>query len=142
MRETALGDEVAFPPPEAALAWKATELRAPALTRESKVLADGTSLLRITTDNGEMRDDAHGLATGSSCVEAWRIHPDDPLSAQARFDWVETMDRGDWSVHTRCHASLWASRDTWHGRARVEAYEGENLVFEKDFAIDIVRDGI
>lgn len=142
VRETALGDEVAFPPPEAALAWKATELRAPALTRESKVLADGTSLLRITTDNGEMRDDTHGLATGSSCVEAWRIHPDDPLSAQARFDWVETMDRGDWSVHTRCHASLWASRDTWHGRARVEAYEGENLVFEKDFAIDIARDGI
>jgi hypothetical protein len=142
VRPTAQGDELTFEPPEAAPAWKATTLRAPSLTRDSDVLEDGTSVIKVTTDNGEMRDDTHGLATGSICVEEWRIHPDDPLSAQAQFDWVETMRRDDWTVETRCHASLWASGTTWHGRARIEAYEGEVLCFDKDFRFDIPRDGI
>ena len=142
VRSTAQGDEVSFEPPEAAPAWRATTLRDASLTRERGVLDDGTSFIKITTDNGEMRDDSHGLATGSVCTEEWRIHADDPLSAEGRFDWVETMDRGDWSVETRCHASLWADADTWHGRARVEAYEGEALVFDKDFSFDIARDKI
>ncbi|MBT8413714.1 MAG: CocE/NonD family hydrolase [Boseongicola sp.] len=142
VRPTAQGDEVTFAPPETAPAWKATTLRAASLTRERDILEDGTSLIKVTTDNGEMRDDTHGLATGSVCVEEWRIHPDDPLSAEGRFDWVETMHRGDWSIETRCHASLWADADTWHGRARIEAFEGEELVFDKDFRFDIPRDGI
>ncbi|NNL18012.1 MAG: CocE/NonD family hydrolase, partial [Boseongicola sp.] len=142
VRATAEGDEARFEPAEAALAWKATALRDASLTREQDVLADGTTVIKMTTDNGEMRDDTHGLATGSIAVEEWRIHPDDPLSAEARYDWVETMERGDWSVETRSHVSLWADADTWHGRARLEAYEGETLVFEKDFSFDIARDGI
>jgi hypothetical protein len=142
VRPTARGDEVTFDAPEAAPAWKATELRAASLTRKRDVLADGTSFIKVTTDNGEMRDDTHGLATGSVCVEEWRVHPDDPLTAEGRFNWVETMHRGDWAIETRCHASLWANADTWHGRAHVEAREGEAIVFEKTFRIDIPRDGI
>ena len=142
IRPTAAGDEVTFEAPEAAPAWKATALRPSSLTRETGVLEDGRSFIKITTDNGEMRDDTHGLATGSVCVEDWRIHPDDPLSGDARFDWIETMHRGDWAIETRCHASLWADGETWHGRARIEAYEGEARIFEKDFRLDIPRDGI
>ncbi len=142
VRMAAEGAEVAFEPPEAAPAWKASELRAPCLTREVAATEDGAQVLTIVTDNGEMRDDAHGLATGSVCVEAWSIHPDDPLSATARFDWEETMTRGGWAVKTKCFSALRASSDTWHLTARIEAYEGESLVFEKDFARDIPRDGI
>lgn len=142
VRATAQGDEVTFEPPEAAPAWEATTLRSASLTRERGVFGDGTSFMKMTTDNGEMRDQHHGLATGSVCIEEWRIKPDDPLSAEARYKWVETMHRGQWSVETRCNVTLWADADTWHGRARLEAYEGEALVFDKDFSFDIARDGI
>ncbi len=135
-------EPVEFPSPEAAPAWRATQLRAPKMTRDTEELADGTRAIRIVTDNGEMRDDDHSLATGSVCHEEWRIHPDDPLSATGSFDWVETQSRGKWSVHTHCTASLTASADTWHTNATIEAFEGETLIYSKDFAADIPRDGI
>ena len=142
VRATASADEVSFQPPEAAPAWQATEVRPARMTRDVWTDAKGAQVLRIVTDTGEMRDGAHGLATGSVCVETWVVHPDDPLSAEARFEWEDSMARGDWSVKTRCSASLTASRDTWHLRARIEAFEGEGLTFEKDFVRDIPRDGI
>ncbi|MGI9390240.1 MAG: CocE/NonD family hydrolase C-terminal non-catalytic domain-containing protein, partial [Boseongicola sp.] len=131
-----------FPPPESAPAWRATELRAAKMTRETEVRPDGKRVIKIVTDNGEMRDQNHGLATGSMCYEEWSIHPDDPLSAKGSFDWVETLSRGDWSVHTHCTASLTSSNDNWHARARIEAFEGETLIYSKDFTKDIPRDGI
>ena len=142
VRETAIGDEITFPPPEAAPAWRATELRPARMTRETETRGDGSLHLRITTDNGEMRDDQHGLATGSVCVESWHIHPDDPLSARAEFEWDDTMERGAWKVRSKCTASLRVSAEAWHGRARIEAYEGDTLVFDKNFAFDIPRDGL
>ena len=133
---------VEFPPPEAAPEWRATELRAAKMTRDAEVHSDGTRVIRIVTDNGEMRDENHGLATGSICREEWQIHPDDPLSAKGSFDWVETMSRGDWSIHTQCIASLTASVDTWYAHAKIEAFEDKTLIYSKDFALEVPRDGI
>jgi len=133
---------VEFPPPEAAPGWHAIPLRPPNMTRNTEDRPDGTRVIRIVIDNGEMRDESHGLATGSICHEEWHIHPNDPLSAKGTFDWVETLSRGDWSVHTHCTASLTASTDTWHATAKIEAFEGENLIFSKGFAEDTPRDGI
>ena len=135
-------ESVGFPPPKAAPAWRATQIRPSNMTRDSEVHPDGARTIRIVTDNGEMRDKNHGLATDSVCHEEWRIHPDDPLSAIGIFDWVETLTRGDWSVHTHCTACLTASADTWHMQARIEAFEGETLIYSKDFAADIPRDSI
>ena len=142
VRPTADGDEVAFPPPEAAPAWRATQRRALQYKRTETTFDDGTQQLQILIDNGEMRDDQHGLATGSTCLEDWRIHPDDPLSAEVRIDWEETLERESWNIRTRCHATLWSSSDTWHARARITAYEGDSIVFEKEFSSDIPRNGI
>jgi predicted acyl esterase len=133
---------VEFPPPEAAPPWDATQLRAPSMTRDVSLKQDGTQITCIRTDNGEMRDDLHGLATGSACVEEWSIHPDDPLSACANITWRDTMQRADWSVRTKTTASLTASRDTWHMRASLKAYVGDTLVFSRDYDRQIARDGI
>ncbi len=135
-------EQVRFPPPEAAHAWRATTLRAANMTRDTEVRSDGTRVIRIVTDNGEFRDENHGLTTGSACFEEWRIHPDDPLSARGSFDWTETLARDDWSVRTHSTASLTASIDTWHAQANIEAFECEKLIYSKDFSADIPRDGI
>lgn len=131
-----------FPPPEAAPDWLATPLRAASMKRDSEICEDGTRIIRIVTDNGEMRDDNHQLATGSVCHEEWRIHPDDPLSAKGSFDWVETLSRGHWSVRTHCTASLTADADTWYSQSEIQAFEDEKLIFSKIFTKKIPRDGI
>ena len=142
VRPTATGDEISFPPPEASQAWRATQLRAPQFKRTQTILDDGTQQLQILIDNGQMQDEQHGLATGSTCLEDWRIRADDPLSAEVRIDWEETLDRDDWKVRTRCHATLWSSSDMWHARGRITAFEGNQVVFEREFASDVPRDGI
>ena len=142
VRPTATGDEISFPPPEASQAWRATQLRAPQFKRTQTILDDGTQQLQILIDNGQMQDEQHGLATGSTCLEDWRIRADDPLSAEVRIDWEETLDRDDWKVRTRCHAALWSSSDMWHARGRITAFEGNQLVFEREFASDVPRNGI
>ena len=136
------GDETAFAPPEAAAPWDAEVLRPPAMTREVQQSPDGTRTIRIETDDGLTRDRAHGLTTGSVCREDWQIRPDDPLSASANIRWVTVLERGDWRIRTVCRAWLTATATHWHPRARIEAFEGDEKVFEKSFARDIPRDGI
>ena len=44
------------------------------------------------------------------------------------------VPRGDWAVRTESFAELWADAHHFHLTARVEAYEGEELVFQKDWS--------
>lgn len=142
VRPTAMADETAFAGPEGAPPWDAKVLRKPQMTRQVQESADGTRTIQIDTDDGEIRDRSHGLATGSVCREDWQIRPDDPLSASGNIRWVTTLERGDWKITTECRAWLTATATHWHPRARIDAWEGDTLVFSKTFASDIPRDGI
>ncbi len=142
VRQTASGDETAFGLPEAAPAWDREEVRAASMTRRIEETADGTRTIRIDTDDGAYCDRAHGLTSGASCREDWQVRPDDPLSASGNIRWNVTMERGDWSIRTVCRAWLTATATHWHPRARIEAWEGETLVFSKSFSTDIPRDGV
>ncbi|MGX5848739.1 CocE/NonD family hydrolase [Mesorhizobium sp. PL10] len=141
LRPLAKGDDVSFPTPEGATAW-ATETVRPA-TSERHVDRDektGIVTLSITDDFGEVRDLAHGLANGSIARESWSIHPDDPLSASGRTHWTQTLSRNGWSVRTETSAEMRSDAQNFIVSARIEAYEGERLVFERDFEETIPRD--
>ncbi len=142
IRPTAMSDETAFASPEGAPKWDAEQVRAPGMTRNIQESHDGTRTIRIDVDDGAHQDRAHGLTTGSTCREDWQIRPDDPLSASGNIRWVTTLERGEWSVTTECRAWLTATATHWHPRARISAWEGDKLVFEKTFATDKPRDGI
>ena len=142
VRPTAAGDETGFQEPEAGPAWKRTVLRDGKMTRTTDTDENGVRRIRVVTDDGAVRDDAHGLETDATCVEDWLIHPDDPLSAECRIVWECLMKRGDWQVRMRSEASLTASQTHWHPRAKLETWEGETPMFSRNFASDIPRDGI
>ena len=129
-------------PAEAAPAWTRTVLRHARMTRTTDTDETGHQRILIVTDDGAVRDDAHGLETDATCTEDWRIHPDDPLSAECRIVWECHMRRGDWHVRMRSEASLTADRTHWHPRAKLETWEGETPTFSRVFASDIPRDGI
>ncbi|MER8771501.1 CocE/NonD family hydrolase [Mesorhizobium sp. M0960] len=140
LRPLAPGDEVVFPAPEGATPWATETVRA--ANSERHVDRDektGMITLSIVDDFGEVRDLEHGLAHGSIARETWAIRPDNPLSALGKTHWTQTLSRNEWSVRTETFAEMRSDAQSFMVSARIEAYEGEKLVFERDFEENIPR---
>jgi hypothetical protein len=142
-RPAGSGDEAHFQEPEAAPAWKVDTVRPASNSR--KVERDpvtGAVTLAIVDDFGAIRDADHGLVSGGIAREHWTIHPDDPLSAHGSTHWTSTLSRDGWSLRTETYSAMRSDADTFHLTGRVVAYEGDTLVFERDFSEEVPRDHI
>jgi hypothetical protein len=98
--------------------------------------------MEILDHFGEYEDMTHGLVAGSTAREWYSIHPDDPLSAQMRTHWTQKLSRGDWAVRTETHASLSCDARYFHLQGRIEAWEGDEMVLERNFEKKIPRDNM
>ena len=129
-----------FPQAVAAPPLAQEELR-PASNRREHGLdpATGAVTLTIEDDFGKYRNKDHGLVSGSVGREFYSIRPDDPLSAHARCHWTEEIEREGWSVRTETFSAMRADATHFHLTARIEAFENDELVFEKDFSETIAR---
>ena len=107
---------------------------------ERETLEDGTRVLRCIDDFGETRDPYHGLEAGSTVEQVFTIHPDDPLSARAEARWCFTIARGPWRTRIESENAMTADRETFHLTRNVKAYEGETLVFDRDWRESVPRD--
>lgn len=132
-----------FLPAETEPPWPAREIRPPASSRvQSTDLGSGKVRLEITDDFGEYEDPDHGLITGSVAREWWEIHPDDPLSARGQTHWTETLRRGQWSVRTETTSQMWSDSSFFYIEARLEAWEGKDMIREKTIKATIPRSEI
>jgi putative CocE/NonD family hydrolase len=142
-RAAGTGDEVSFEEPEAAPKWRIETVRPASNSRKvERNEATGEVTLAIVDDFGEDRDLDHGLVNGGIARETWTIHPSDPLSARGETHWTSTLSRDGWSLRTETYSSMHSDSTTFHLTGRIEAYEGETLVFERDFKEEIPRDFI
>ncbi|MDQ6437334.1 CocE/NonD family hydrolase [Mesorhizobium sp. LHD-90] len=142
-RPAGSGDEVRFEEPEAARPWNTQTIRPSSNSR--KVERDdrtGAVTLAIVDDFGETRDADHGLINGGVARERWTIHPDDPLSARGVTHWTAIHKRDGWSLRTETFSAMRSDTTTFHLTGRIEAYEDEVLVYEKDFREEVPRDHI
>lgn len=105
-------------------------------------LMNGVQNIEITHESGVTRNPDHGLETGSRMREEWLIRDGDPLSAEGRIDWTQTLSRGEWRIETQVSAHQWGSATHLHLRATLTASEGGCEVFRRDFADDIPRDRV
>ena len=134
--------ERVFPDPDAAPAWQTQTLRPANNERRRETdLKTGITRLEIIDDFGCVLDADHGLIIEGVAREWWDIHPDDPLSARGKTHWTERRARGDWDTRTETYATMWADQTHFHISARLEAYENDRLIFEKDIADSVPRHG-
>ena len=134
--------ERVFPDPDAAPAWQTQTLRPANNERRRETdLKTGITRLEIIDDFGCVLDADHGLIIEGVAREWWDIHPDDPLSARGKSHWTERRARGDWDTRTETYATMWADQTHFHISARLEAYENDRLIFEKDIADSVPRHG-
>ena len=85
------------------------------------------------------------MIAGSIGRETHAITPGDPLSARMTTHWTEELRRDDgpwagWRVRTETTSEMTATPSHFHLKARIEAYEGDALVFARDFDEEIPRD--
>ncbi len=121
--------------------WDTSVIRAPSNSRkQSANIKSGLVTLEIIDDFGSVRDNDHGLINGSIARECWSIHPDDPLSAEAKTHWTTQSGRDDWSIRTETYATMKSDASKFYLTARLEAYENDKLLYEKDFEDVIPRD--
>ena len=77
--------------------------------------------------------------------EIWSIAPDAPLSSTGKATYKVALKRHDEKlnlIHTTtvAESELRCTKDEWILTAKLTAYEGEKLIFERDFAKNIPRD--
>ena len=109
--------------------------------RERKVdTASGQSVLEIKVDNGRQRFTDSGLELDSNNLQRYSIHPDDPLSASAHYQWTWEYQRDDWHVTTESTTTMTCTDTTFDVVAEIVAWEGGNEVFRKKWDEQYPRD--
>jgi hypothetical protein len=128
-----------MPEAVAAPALKQDELRPPDHIRRSETAVDGRLSMEIVDDFGKYRDAGHGLITGSIGRETYSIMPDDPLSAHATNHWTQEVERDDWHIRTETFSEMTATATHFLLKARIEAYEENELIFSRDWRETVER---
>ncbi|MFP6740969.1 MAG: CocE/NonD family hydrolase [Alphaproteobacteria bacterium] len=103
-------------------------------------VASGRQVLRTVNDFGEQRITEHGLVGGEIARETFTIDPDDPLSARMETHWTETFGRGDWSLRIETRTTLTADLEAFFIQSEIEAFEGDERIYHRDWDRSIPRD--
>ena len=140
-RPTPGGHEHLFEPPTSADSWNIEMLRPENHLRRQEIdRVTGHVDLIIEDDFGLVRDCDLDLVNGSIARERWRIHPDAPNSATGTCHWTDELQRDGIHLRTETHSQMTCDSTHFHLTARVEAYEGNTLIYERDIKETIARD--
>ncbi|WP_312527912.1 CocE/NonD family hydrolase [Paracoccus sp. (in: a-proteobacteria)] len=102
-------------------------------------LGTGRTEYHIHDDSGLTEVPGIGMIHGEVRDEVWSITLGDPLSMRGHCRWTIQMQRGDWAVRTLSEAWMECSATDWILRAKVTAWEGDEIVSERSFERTIPR---
>ena len=113
--------------------------------RQRRVHVDqigGETALELEVDGGTVRWDAIDVTVSSHNRTRYVCRDEDPHSARVEaWDHVR-LQRDGWDVRIRTHTSLSADASHFHTRSEVEAFEGEERVFERSTERSFERDHV
>ena len=138
-----------FPEPQQAPVMERTALRPGRFKRTvERDLKSNETIYTIFSEEADFegaalaRLDDIDLDLASSILRRYRITERDPLSARAQVEQTTRFRRGPWSVTVRTSTDQTATKDHFRIRARLSAYEGENLVYSRQWDEQVRRDGV
>lgn len=103
-------------------------------------LLTGRVTLVVKEQSGKSENLDHGLITEENMVERFEIDPADPTHCVTHCLWDQGLMRGDWAVRTHCSAEMRTTPEALVFHASLQAWEGEDLVFEREFNESVPRD--
>ena len=133
---------VRFKPVEAAAPFKRTVLEPGGRNRVVRAdLGKNETVVEVTDSSGRNRYDDIDLVAEARSTERYRIVEDDPLSCRAEVTWTWLFERGRWKIRTEVRTRVTCTKRDFVVTARLEGYESERRVFERDFEERIPRNG-
>jgi hypothetical protein len=109
-----------FPEPETAAPEKPTILH-----------RDGVRIERI---------DRIGLELGTQWQSQYHVEDNDPLSAVAELNNIQTVSRNEWQIRVETQMRLSSTGKAFHLEGSLRAFEGANEVCRRDWDRSIPRD--
>lgn len=101
----------------------------------------GEVIFNLLKDGGRVRLHHNEVEMASGTTERYVIRDDDPLSARAEYTCAYGVGRGDWQTRTQGRLTVTCSADTFFVTAELDAYEGEQRVFSRNWGLEFPRDG-
>jgi len=130
-----------FAPAELAPGESRTVLRPAEHARTlSHDLATGEVTVTMRDDEGLVRLDGIDLVIGSSRHHEFRVRDGDPLSTRMETRWTKDMRRGDWRIHTATRIVMTSTAHAFRLVAELDAYEGDQRVYSRNWDQSIPRD--
>lgn len=128
------------PSVRAAKAWN-HRIHTPARTarRVEDDLIRNTRALVVEDHSGRVENLDHGLITEDHLIERFEVDPKHPGKAHVICDWEQLLERGTWRERTHAVSEMWAEPDDLVFRAKLRAWEGDVLVFEREFNDRVAR---
>jgi hypothetical protein len=80
-----------------------------------------------------------GLEYHSRVANTFSIIDDDPLSASAHSECAITISRATWRTNVRARSQLTCDESTFLVQADLAAFEGDEIVFTRDWSFEICR---
>ena len=130
-----------IPDPEAAPPGSRTRVLPPERAwRVVRDLASDRSALEVINDDGTYRIDDVDLTVRSRITETYSIEDDDPDSVKGETYCLREFHRPGWHTRTVTRTILTSSRDAFRIHATLDAYEGDERVFSRNWHTTIPRD--
>ncbi|MDI5921942.1 CocE/NonD family hydrolase [Halomonas sp. LR5S13] len=102
-------------------------------------LAEDLSTLEVINDNGRIRLEDSGIEVATCAVETYRSRDDDFASLEGTTLWERSLKRGDWEVLTVTRTVLTSTAGEFRLHATLDAYEGEQRVYSRNWDVAIPR---
>ena len=141
------GELAAFGAPESAPKLRVTSLaEGRASERCEHDLATGETTFTVHNEGGlsggsrRTRIEDIDLTLSHGFVRRYSVREDDPTSAIAELEETIELERDDWQTRIATRIRLTSTRDHWHLRAELDAYEGESRCFSRNWDETVERD--
>jgi len=103
---------------------------------------DGRVDLLRTRDRGAWRTTDTDVDYDTNGDMRFSVHPDDPLSAEQEIKLSTTMGRNGWRIRTEAQTRISCTADDFVLHASLQAWEGDDKVFERRWERTIPRDNV
>ncbi|MFO8029786.1 MAG: CocE/NonD family hydrolase [Cyclonatronaceae bacterium] len=100
------------------------------------------SEMDVLKDEGRYYLDEIQLEMAAGSREKYAITSDDLESIRAEVNAKKSLKRGDWQITTRTRTILTSDKDCFYLHATLDAFEGDERVFSKNWREKIPRDHI
>jgi putative CocE/NonD family hydrolase len=138
------GEVRRFAPPERAPGLETEDLTHEEAfhTIERDVVSGRVTMTLNQDGGGEVRQVATGIELGELARDRFTIVEGDPLSAGMESERQVSLARGDRRAEVRTRSAMWCDATHFHLKDTLEAFDGDERIFERTWERSIPRDHV